>query len=76
MGSLAASGALAALVLALVVDNQGAIPEDSTQGAYGGIVGGSLRYLQTNGISYVVSQDSEDVTIIWLMDAAGAAGGA
>jgi hypothetical protein len=69
-GSLGASGVLAALVLALVVDNPGAIPEDSNPGAFGGVAGGSLRYLQTNGVSYVVSQDSEDVTIIWLMDSA------
>jgi hypothetical protein len=75
-GALAASGALAVLVLALVVDNQGVIPEDSTRGTYGEIAGGSLRYLRTNGVSYVVSQDSEDVTIIWLMDADGAAEGA
>lgn len=75
-GSLGAGGVLAALVLALAVDNQGAIPEDSTPGSLGGISGGSLRYLQTNGISYVVSQDSEDVTIIWLMDADGVAEGA
>lgn len=75
-GALAASGALAVLVLALVVDNQGVILEDSTQDTYGEIAGGSLRYLRTNGVSYVVSQDSEDVTIIWLMDADGAAEGA
>ncbi|MBW2388011.1 MAG: hypothetical protein JRG89_06195 [Deltaproteobacteria bacterium] len=75
-GALAASGALAVLVLALVVDNQGVILEDSTQDTYGEIAGGSLRYLRTNGVSYVVSQDSKDVTIIWLMDADGAAEGA
>ena len=76
-GSLAASGALAALVLILVVDNRDVILEDSAQGrGVGEIVGGSLRYLQTNGISYVVSQDTEDVTIIWLMDAEGVAEGA
>ncbi len=74
-GSLATGGALAVLVLALVVDNQGTILEDSTQVAYGETVSGSLRYLRTNGVSYVVSQDSEDVTIIWLMDADGAAEG-
>ncbi len=34
---------------------------------------GSLRYLKTEGVSYVVSQESDDVTIIWLMD--GSAGG-
>lgn len=75
-GSLAAGGAVAVLVLALVVDNQSAISEDPALDPYGGVVRGSLRYLQTNGVSYVVSQDTEDVTIIWLMDADGVAEGA
>ncbi len=76
-GWLAAGGALAAVVLAvLTVDNRDGIPEHSTLSARQETGGGSLRYLQTNGVSYVVSQDSGDVTIIWLMDAVGAAEGA
>ncbi len=76
-GSLAAGGALAALVLAaLTVDNRDGIPEHSTLSAGQETGTGSLRYLQTNGVFYVASQDSGDVTIIWLMDAVGTAEGA
>lgn len=78
-GPMAAAGALAALVLAmLAVDNQGVIPEYSmlrSPEEIEEIAGGSLRYLRTNGVSYLVAQDSEDVTIIWLMDAIGTAEG-
>lgn len=85
-GPLAATGVVAALALAVFIgvdpsstvslDNQGAIAEHSPLGAELGSPGGSLRYLQTNGVSYVVSQDSEDVTIIWLMDPNESAEGA
>ncbi len=83
-GPLAGAVALATLVFAVmtayrtvdnVVDNGDAIPEYSLGGNVA-TAGGSLRYLQTNGVSYVVSQDSEDVTIIWLMDAADVEEGA
>ena len=85
-GPLAATGVVAALALAVFVgvdpsstvslDNQGAITEHSSLGTELSSPGGSLRYLQTNGVSYVVSQDSEDVTIIWLMDPSESAEGA
>ena len=76
-GPLAAAGAVVALALAVLsVDNQGAIPEHSPPSGQAEIAGGSLRYLRTNGVSYVVAQDSEDVTIIWLMDPVGTAEGA
>ena len=84
--SLAATGAVAMLVLAVLIDvdptavesqlinsldNEHAIAEHSSLGVVLEVSSGSLRYLQTNGVSYVVSQDSEDVTIIWLMDENG-----
>jgi hypothetical protein len=50
------------------LDNGQTIAEHSTVGFESASGRGSLRYLQTNGVSYVVSQDSDDVTIIWLMD--------
>ena len=82
-GSLAATGAFAMMLLAVLVDvdpltidaptlnpldNRQTIAENSTVGFESASDRGSLRYLQTNGVSYVVSQDSDDVTIIWLMD--------
>lgn len=90
-GSLAATGAVAMLLLVVLVeidpaiigsrgsqletgnavDNEHVIAEHSALGVEPGGSSGSLRYLQTNGVSYVVSQDSEDVTIIWLMDEVG-----
>lgn len=82
-GSLAATGAVAMMLFAVLVDvdplsidaptldsldNGQTIAEHSTVGFESASGRGSLRYLQTNGVSYVVSQDSDDVTIIWLMD--------
>jgi hypothetical protein len=82
-GSLAATGAVAMMLFAVLVDvdplaidaptldsldNGQTIAEHSTVGFESASDRGSLRYLQTNGVSYVVSQDSDDVTIIWLMD--------
>ena len=82
-GSLAATGAVAMMLFAVLVDvdplaidaptldsldNGQTIAEHSTVGFESGADRGSLRYLQTSGVSYVVSQDSDDVTIIWLMD--------
>lgn len=76
-GSLLASGAVAAGVLAVIaLDNGKGIPEHPAANPTEAIAGGSLRYLQTHGVSYVVSQDTKDVTIIWLMDAPEVAGGA
>ncbi|MFT5444764.1 MAG: hypothetical protein ACI8W3_003822 [Myxococcota bacterium] len=72
-----ATAAVAAAVLAmLVVDNSSLIPEHPIASANDRLPGGSLRYLQTNGVSYVVSQDTDDVTIIWLMDSPEVAEGA
>jgi len=82
-GSLAAAGAVAMMLFAVLVDidplaidaptldsldNGQTIAEHSTVEFESASDRGSLRYLQTNGVSYVVSQDSDDVTIIWLMD--------
>ena len=82
-GSLAAAGAVAMMLFAVLVDvdplaidaptldsldNGQTIAEHSTGDFESASDRGSLRYLQTNGVSYVVSQDSDDVTIIWLMD--------
>ena len=82
-GSLAATGAVAMMLFAVLVDvdplaidaptldsldNGQTIAEHSTVGFESASDRGSLRYLKTNGVSYVVSQDSDDVTIIWLMD--------
>ena len=82
-GSLVATGAVAMMLFAVLVDvdplaidaptlasldNGQTIAEHSTVGFESASDRGSLRYLQTNGVSYVVSQDSDDVTIIWLMD--------
>lgn len=76
-GSLLAGGAVAAvLLLAVVLDNGQGIPEHRGTGMHEEIAGGALRYLQTYGVSTVVSQDSEDVTIIWLMDVPEMAEGA
>ncbi len=73
-GSLIASGAVAtAVLLLLVLDNGSGIPEDPVVTSAEATTRGSLRYLKTEGVSYVVSQESDDVTIIWLMD--GSAGG-
>ncbi|MDP6978086.1 MAG: hypothetical protein QF570_05715 [Myxococcota bacterium] len=73
-GPLIASGAVAAAaLLLLVLDNGSGIPEDPVATVGTATTHGSLRYLKTEGVSYVVSQESDDVTIIWLMD--GAAGG-
>ncbi len=59
--ALAAASALA-LVLAL---------RASAPAAPGESVGvGSLRFLDTGGVPVILMQESEDVTIIWLMDAA------
>jgi len=66
---LAATGAVAAAALALfVLDNGSGIPEDRVAVDVPRMAHGSLRYLKTEGVSYVVSQESDDVTIIWLMD--------
>lgn len=67
--SLAATGAVAALALAVVSLNS-EDPSPDYAGSNGGreVAKGSLRYLKTNGVSYVVARDSDDVTIIWLMD--------
>ncbi len=74
-GSLAATGAVAAAALMLLVlDNGGGITEDPVTIAAADAGRGSLRYLKTEGVSYVVSQESEDVTIIWLMDDATGGG--
>ncbi|MCP4038688.1 MAG: zf-HC2 domain-containing protein [bacterium] len=75
-GSLLGGGALAAAVLAmLVLDSGEGIPEHPFAGTKEQVASGSLRYLQTHGVSYVVSQETEDVTIIWLMDAPQVVGG-
>lgn len=68
--------AAAAVLAMLVVDNSSSIPEHPIASANDQLPGGSLRYLQTNGVSYSVSQDTDDVTIIWLMDSPEAAEGA
>ena len=60
---------LGALTL-LVLDNGSGIPEDPVILDAPKMAQGSLRYLKTEGVSYVVSQESDDVTIIWLMDGA------
>jgi hypothetical protein len=88
LGPVAVAGALAVLVLAVItvdlgvggvdgvvdvagVDSEGAVPVARAEAARG-----SLRYLKTNGVSYLVARDSDDVTIIWLMDSDTPAEGA
>lgn len=76
-GPLAATCTLAVLVLAVVaLDGEDAIPTQSLPRVENEVASGSLRYLKTNGVSYVVARDSGDVTIIWLMEPAGAPEGA
>jgi len=76
-GSLLAGATLAAVLsLAVVLDNGQGIPEHRVTDVHEEIAGGALRYLETYGVSTVVSQDSEDVTIIWLMDVPEMAEGA
>ena len=76
-GSLAATGALAVLVLAVVsLDVEDGISAPPLPSIGNEVASGSLRYLKTNGVSYVVARDADDVTIIWLMEPAGAPEGA
>lgn len=72
-GPLAASCALAVLALAVLsADTEDVILRSSTPATSSETPSGSLRYLKTNGVSYVVARDTGDVTIIWLMDSGGA----
>lgn len=76
-GPLAAAGALVVLVVAVIaVDGEDGISKIGTQSVQTEIGTGSLRYLKTNGVSYLVARDSDDVTIIWLMDSDEAPEGA
>jgi len=68
---LAATALAAALVLALTLDFDSPIPENSAGEAPEVVASGALRYLKTDGRPFVVSQDRAGVTIIWLMDAPG-----
>lgn len=74
---LAAAGAVAVLVLAVIsLDGEDEMSKLGTPSLQTDIAtqtaSGSLRYLKTNGVSYLVARDSDNVTIIWLMDSDGA----
>ncbi len=68
---LAALATAAALLVAVTLDFDSPIPQNSVGEAPAVVASGALRYLKTDGRPYIVSQDRDDVTIIWLMDAPG-----
>jgi hypothetical protein len=70
---LAALTMAAALLVAVTLDFDSPIPQNSAGEASAIVASGALRYLKTDGRPFVVSQDRDDVTIIWLMDAPGGA---
>jgi hypothetical protein len=76
---LAAMALAAALVLAVTLDFDSPIHQNPDGSPASGaeapevVASGALRYLKTDGRPFVVSQDRDDVTIIWLMDAPGGA---